>query len=161
MSDPIPTSLTVDSLPPERRPGGTTCEGCQHAVWYTLEASVHCNCLLRHTESYSSAMPQKLVKDCDGRRKNSDLSDFVDEHGGAIRHPNSVTVDTLPAHRKPGPTMCQSCPSAIWYALPQSTHCDCRLMGAESYSSAYPQERITRCDGILVSTQQLLRRQGL
>ena len=160
-SETIPNSLTVDSLPHERQPGKTTCAGCRHAVWYALDSSVHCNCMLRLTDCYASTAPHKLIKNCDGRRMNTDLTEFLETHGGELDHPSSTTVDALPSHRRPGKTMCSHCPSATWYEHPEGVHCDCRLMRAESYSSEHPSARIVLCDGILISTMRLLKRKQM
>ena len=69
------------------------------------------------------------------------------------------TVASLPESRKPARTVCTSCPSAVWYVLPDRVHCHCRLMHAESYSSENPEAIIEMCDGVLISAMQLLKRQ--
>lgn len=75
-----------------------------------------------------------------------------------LDEPNSSTYDNLPTQLRPGPTACANCPSAVWYSHPDNTHCQCLLLSAECYTSDHPSARIQTCDGALISTLQLLRR---
>ena len=155
------TSLTIETCPEPLQPADNLCTNCRHAIWYQLPKSLHCRCTLRGSESYTSATPRKVVTACDGRRFVNHFSTIISQrHAEAdLDHPNSVTFDDLPQSRRPnGPTTCANCPSAVWYALPDETHCDCLLLHAEAYSSDHPSARIERCDGVLISTLQLLQK---
>lgn len=155
------TSLTIETCPEELTPADNLCIDCKHAIWYQLPKSLHCQCTLRGSECYTSATPRKVVKHCDGPGKSSGLAHLIVQRDAQVDmdHPNSVTFDELPLNRLPqGRTACANCPSAVWYALPDETHCDCLLLHAEAYTSDHPSARIERCDGVLISTLQLLQK---
>ena len=93
----------------------------------------------------------------------SALASLISQLGEAPdpTQPGSTTFADLPSDQRPtGPTACSHCPSAVWYALPTESHCDCLLLRAESYTSDHPSAHIVRCDGILVSTLSLLKKQA-
>ena len=71
--------------------------------------------------------------------------------------PMSPTVSALPPHRKPAPTVCTGCPAAVWYVLPNTVRCYCRMMNTESYTSDNPGDRVEECDGLIISTMELQR----
>ena len=155
-------SLTVDNCPESLRPAQNLCTSCRHAIWYQLPKSLHCRCTLRSRESYTSATPRKVVTDCDGPTMATNFSDLIAQRDATtdLDLENSTTFDALPQnHQPPGATTCSNCPSAVWYALPAETHCDCLMLHAEAYTSAHPSAHIVACDGVLISALQLLKKQ--
>ena len=70
--------------------------------------------------------------------------------------PLRPVLASLPEVRRPGPTVCATCPAAMWHALPNSLRCYCRRMHRETFASDSPDERILLCDGLIDSASDLM-----
>lgn len=66
----------------------------------------------------------------------------------------SPVLARLPPERLPDPpTVCVSCPKALWFASPTLLSCYCRVMFTQTWSTKEPQQ-ILLCDGPLLLNDQ-------
>ena len=66
-----------------------------------------------------------------------------------IEGPLSATLQAVEENRRPPQkTVCEDCPSAMWFASPDEVKCYCRIMFLVTWSTSEPNQ-ITSCDGQL------------
>lgn len=67
--------------------------------------------------------------------------------------PLSPALNGLPQSRRPEePTVCERCPSAVWFASDVSLSCFCRVMQITTWSTKDPNSLLV-CDGIIQAAQ--------
>lgn len=71
----------------------------------------------------------------------------------------SPTLSRLPRDVRPSPsTVCETCPAAVWYALPGELRAFCRVMHVQVYSNEEKND-LQACDGREMAIEQLLAKQ--
>ena len=75
------------------------------------------------------------------------LSSTCAQHDPAPLPVGSPTLAALGASRRPqASTVCEHCPSSVWFASPVEVKCYCRVMFLVTWSTKEPNQ-ITHCDG--------------